>query len=159
VSPKAGPTSAATTEGEPADPGTARSWTEHALSQLSEAGYRRGGSRNRVVELLGEQQCAITPLRLDAELDGVGRATVYRAIEQLEELGLVQGVEIGGESTAYEKVDPRGHHHHHLVCDNCGKVMPFEDEALERAVHEIHRPGFTVNAHEITLHGICSDCS
>jgi Fur family ferric uptake transcriptional regulator len=136
------------------------SWAKHALEQLSEAGYRRGGSRTRVVELLGEQDCAITPLELDERLEGVGRATVYRAIEQLEELGLVQRIDLGGDSTAYEKVDPRGHHHHHLVCSRCGRVIPFEDEALESAIHSLSdRDGFKVSSHEITLRGTCADCS
>lgn len=136
------------------------SWVGHALEQLSEAGYRRGGSRTRVVELLGEQDCAITPLELDDRLQGVGRATVYRAIEQLEELGLVQRIDLGGDSTAYEKVDPRGHHHHHLVCNTCGRVIPFEDEDLETAIHSISdRDGFRIQSHEITLRGLCADCA
>lgn len=135
-------------------------WTEHAQARLSEAGYRRGGSRNRVVELIGKQDCAITPLELDDRLEGVGRASVYRAIEQLEELGLVQGIDLGGNSTAYEKVDPRGHHHHHLVCNNCGKVIPFEDEELERAVHRISsRDDFEIESHDITLRGTCGSCN
>lgn len=136
------------------------SWAGHALERLSEAGYRRGGSRTRVVEMLGEQDCAITPLELDDRLDGVGRATVYRAIEQLEELGLVQRIDLGGDSTAYEKVDPKGHHHHHLVCNKCGRVIPFEDEDLESAIHSIStRDGFRIQSHEITLRGICADCT
>jgi Fur family ferric uptake transcriptional regulator len=110
--------------------------------------------------MLGEQDCAITPLELDHRLDGVGRATVYRAIEQLEELGLVQRIDIGGESSAFEKVDPRGHHHHHLVCNVCGRVIPFEDDALERSIHSLSaRDGFRVESHDITLRGTCSRCS
>jgi Fur family ferric uptake transcriptional regulator len=136
------------------------SWVGHALEQLSEAGYRRGGSRTRVVEMLGQQDCAITPLELDERLEGVGRATVYRAIEQLEELGLVQRIDLGGDSTAYEKVDPRGHHHHHLVCNRCGRVIPFEDSDLEKAIHAIsNRDGFEIKSHEITLRGVCADCA
>jgi Fur family ferric uptake transcriptional regulator len=135
-------------------------WVGHALERLSEAGYRRGGSRTRVVEMLGQQDCAITPLELDERLEGVGRATVYRAIEQLEELGLVQRIDIGGESSAFEKVDPRGHHHHHLVCNVCGRVIPFEDPNLETAIHSVStRDGFRIQSHEITLRGLCPDCS
>ncbi len=135
-------------------------WTDHALVQLSEAGYRSGGSRRKVVELLGEQTCAITPLEADSRLEGVGRATVYRAIEQLEDLGLIQKIDIGGDSAAYEKVDPRGHHHHHLVCNVCGKVIPFEDDDLESAIHSIStRDDFQIESHDITLRGTCRNCS
>ncbi len=133
-------------------------WTGFAEGRIQEAGLRRSLPRQRVVELLARQDCAITALEMDSRLDGVGRATVYRAIEQLEELGLVQKVDLGGSALGYEKVDPSGHHHHHIVCDDCGLVQPFEDETLEEAIHEVRRSGFTIRTHEITLHGKCRDC-
>lgn len=134
-------------------------WQEHASDRLGEAGYRKGGSRSRVVELLGGQRCAITALELDDQLDGVGRATVYRTLEQLEELGLVQKIDVGGDSAGYETVDPGGHHHHHIVCNGCGKVVPFEDPALERAIHDLSgRDGFEIDSHDITLRGTCRAC-
>lgn len=135
------------------------SWTEHAESVIHEAGLKRSGPRHRVIELLASRDCAITPLQIDADLEGVGRATVYRAIEQLEELGLVRKVDLGQTAFGYEKVEPSGHHHHHIVCDDCGKVEPFEDEALEEAIHDIHRKGFKLETHEVTLRGHCSNCS
>lgn len=133
-------------------------WAEHAASRIREAGLKQSVPRGRVIELLAGQECAVTALEIDARLDGVGRATVYRAIEQLEELGLVQRVDLGGSAHGYERVEPSGHHHHHIVCDDCGKVEPFEDEALEDAIHDIHRKGFELETHEVTLHGHCQDC-
>ncbi|MBK8294844.1 MAG: transcriptional repressor [Solirubrobacterales bacterium] len=134
-------------------------WAEYALDSLSEAGYRRGGSRRRVVELLGNQSCAVTALEMDDQLKGVGRATVYRALEQMEELGLIQKIDVGGDSAGYEKVDPQGHHHHHIVCTGCGKVVPFEDKKLEQVIHEVsERDGFSIQSHDITLKGTCEDC-
>ncbi|MBK5231902.1 MAG: transcriptional repressor [Thermoleophilia bacterium] len=134
-------------------------WAEYALDQLSEAGYRSGGSRRKVVELLGDQSCAITALELDERLKGVGRATVYRALEQMEELGLTQKIDVGGDSAGFEKVDPEGHHHHHIVCTDCGKVVPFEDKQLEKVIHEVSkRDGFQIESHDITLKGTCEDC-
>jgi Fur family ferric uptake transcriptional regulator len=140
--------------------GKAAGWTDHALHALSQAGYRRGGSRRKVVELIGKQDCAATALELDGQLEGVGRASVYRAIEQLEELGLIQKLDIGGDSAAYERIDPRGHHHHHLVCNTCGKVVPFEDDNLESAIHAIStRDDFQIETHDITLRGTCRSCA
>ncbi|MDQ2622505.1 MAG: transcriptional repressor [Actinomycetota bacterium] len=133
-------------------------WTTFAEDRIAEAGLRRSLPRQRVIELLAGQDCALTALAMDAKLDGVGRATVYRAIEQLEELDLVQKVDLGGSALGYEKVDPSGHHHHHIVCDDCGLVQPFEDETLERAIHEVRKSGFTISTHEVTLHGKCRDC-
>ena len=145
---------ASTREGVPA------TWAEHALAKLDAAGYRRGGSRRKVIDFLGTRDCAVTALEIDRELDRVGRASVYRTLEQLEELGLVQKVDLGRESTAYERVDPAGHHHHHLVCTRCGRVLPFEDEALEEAIHDVRtREDFRVEGHEVTLRGTCSLCS
>jgi Fur family ferric uptake transcriptional regulator len=135
------------------------SWTERALSALSEAGFRSGGGRRQVVELLAEERCALTALEIDRRLPGVGRATVYRALEQLEGLGLVQRVDVRGDAAGYERVDPSGHHHHHIVCEHCGRVVAFEDEGLEQAIHALaKRPDFNVSSHEVTLRGECASC-
>ena len=135
-------------------------WVEHALATLGQAGYRSGGARRQVVELLGSEDCALTALEIDRRLEKVGRASVYRAIEQLEELRLVQRVDLGGEASAYERVDPAGHHHHHIVCKRCGKVVPFEDHDLELAIKRAsRRTEFEVADHEVTLRGTCAHCS
>jgi Fur family ferric uptake transcriptional regulator len=140
---------------------TARSatWTERANEVLSAAGFRSGGGRRQVVDLLGSQDCALTALEIDKRLPGVGRATVYRALDQLESLGLVQKVELGGEASGYEALDPQGPHHHHIVCERCGRVVAFEDERLERAIVALgDRPDFKVSSHEVTLRGECERC-
>lgn len=134
-------------------------WTEHAQRTLREAGYRSGGARRRVIQLLGGERCAVTALEIDRRLDGVGRATVYRALDQLEELHLIQRVDLGADSAGYERVDPGGHHHHHLLCERCGAVAPFSDERLEGAIESVSRAsGFEVSAHEVLLRGECRDC-
>ena len=69
------------------------SWNERAATALSEAGFRSGGGRRQVVDLLGTQSCAVTALEIDRSLPEVGRATVYRAIEQLEGLERLGGGE------------------------------------------------------------------
>jgi Fur family ferric uptake transcriptional regulator len=133
-------------------------WGEFASETLAKAGFRRSLPRQRVIDLFSGQDCALTALEIDARLEGVGRATVYRTIEQLEQLGLIHKVDLGS-AAAYEKLDPSGHHHHHIVCDDCGKVEPFEDPALERAIHDIRKKGFKLETHEVTLHGHCAECS
>jgi Fur family ferric uptake transcriptional regulator len=101
----------------------------------------------------------LTALEIDRRLPAVGRATVYRALDQLESLGLVQKVDLAGEAAGYERVDPQGHHHHHLVCERCGRVVAFEDEGLEQAIVALaERPDFKVSSHEVTLRGECSRC-
>lgn len=134
-------------------------WAEQAMRRLDEAGYRAGSSRRRVVELLSAERCALTALEIDRRLDSVGRASVYRTLEQLEKLQLVQRVEIGGDSAGYERIDREGHHHH-LVCEECGRLSPFSSDALEREIEAVgRRSEFAVIAHDVVLRGTCPSCA
>ena len=143
---------------------TGSSWAEHALEALQGAGHRRGGARTAVVEALARHNCAVTALELDDELrrrrPPVGRASVYRALEQLEQLGLVQRIEVCRGTAGYERVDPDGHHHHHAICRDCGRMVPFEDPTLERAIGELSRSlSFDVTEHDVVLRGRCERCT
>jgi Fur family ferric uptake transcriptional regulator len=139
------------------------SWREHTLATLSAAGHRRGGARNAVVELLDGQGCALTAQEIDdrlrAEGRSVGRASVYRILELLTELRLVTRIDVGQGVARYERHQPDGEHHHHLVCDECGQIAPFEDPALEQAIARVsERLSFAVDDHDVVLHGACGDC-
>ena len=84
---------------------------------------------------------------------------VYRALELLSELGLVQRVLVGGTSARFERIAPENHHHH-LVCADCGRVEAFSDERLEQAIHGVARKvRYDVGAHDVVLHGACADCA
>jgi len=129
------------------------------MSRLDEEGYRSGAARRQVVELLDGERCALTALELDRRLAAVGRASVYRTLEQLERLHLVQRVDIGGDAAGYERLDA-DEHHHHFVCEDCGTLSPFSSEELERAIEAIGRSAeFTVAAHDVVLRGSCAACS
>lgn len=139
-------------------------WAEHALATLQRAGFRRGGARTAVVEALARHDCAVTALELDDELrrrePPVGRASVYRALDQLERLGLVQRFEASRGTASYERVDPGGHHHHHAICRRCGRMEPFEDPGLERAISRLsERIEFDVAEHDVALRGLCERCA
>jgi Fur family ferric uptake transcriptional regulator len=138
-------------------------WIEHAQERLAQAGFRRGGARRAVIDLLGRQACALTALEIDERLRtegrAVGRASVYRALEQLTELRLVARLEVGQDAARYEAVHPSGEHHHHLVCDRCGRITPFEDRGLETAIDRLsRRVRFHVGDHDVVLHGACEKC-
>lgn len=140
------------------------SWAEHALQTLQGAGLRRGGARTAVVEALAGHDCAVTALQLDDELrrrePPVGRASVYRALDQLEELGLVQRIEVTRGTAAYERVEPSGHHHHHAICNGCGRMETFEDRSLERAIERVAgEVPFEISEHDVVLRGLCKRCS
>lgn len=139
-------------------------WAEHALTALHEAGYRKGGARTAVVETLARHDCAVTALELDEELRNrsaaVGRASVYRTLEQLEELGLVQRLEVSRGVASYELINPGGHHHHHAICRSCGRMEAFEDSNLEGAIAKVsERVDFDVSEHDVILRGLCRRCA
>lgn len=128
------------------------------MQRLEAAGYRTGAARREVVELLAGERCALTALEIDRRLDSVGRASVYRTLEQLEGLHLVQRVEIGGDAAGFERVDSE-EHHHHLVCEDCGRLAPFADSSLEEAIEAVSRAAeFEVSAHDVVLRGTCPEC-
>ncbi len=142
-----------------------QAWADRAESALAAAGRKRGGARRALLELLARQTCALTALEIEDALRaggrGVSRASVYRILDELEGLRLVSRVETGQAMVRYERAqDSAGGHHHHLVCDSCGLVMPFSDEALERAIDELSaRVPLAVAEHEIVLHGACRQCA
>jgi Fur family transcriptional regulator, ferric uptake regulator len=148
----------------PAGPNRDSDWVEHALAALGDAGYQRGGARLAVIELLARQDCAVTAIEIDDRLratgQAIGRASVYRTLEQLEELKLVHRLDVGRGMASFERVAPSGEHHHHVVCETCGRVEPFEDRGLERAIGRLEgRVGFAVSEHEVVLRGRCPRCA
>lgn len=143
----------------------AQAWVLHAEQALASAGHRRGGARDAVLALLGGESCALTALQMEERLRtarrAVSRASIYRVLDELEGLGLVQRVETGQAMVRYERASAgEGEHHHHLVCERCGAVTPFTDPALERAISSIsERVPLQVSEHEIVLRGACEDCA
>lgn len=143
-----------------ADPG----WLQAAYLTLSEAGYRAGGARSAVIDELAAQDGCVTAEELAGRLMAkdrrVSTASVYRALAVLTELGLLHKVSLGEGRTRFELVSAGGEHHHHLVCDRCGRTVTFEDDDLEGAIRKLsERMPYEIDAHEVTLHGTCSACS
>lgn len=91
----------------------------------------------------------------------IGLATVYRSLELLSDLGILQKMEFGDGCSRYEvnTTDPKAHHHHHLICTNCGKVIEFEDDLLEHLEQDISvKSGFKIRDHQVKFYGICKEC-
>jgi len=90
----------------------------------------------------------------------VSRATVYRTLELVHELALVHRVDKGSGVASFEPADDSGDHHHHTVCDRCGRVLTFADDELEAAIDRISdRLPFAVDRHDVVLRGACADCA
>ncbi|MGI6595223.1 MAG: Fur family transcriptional regulator [Candidatus Ratteibacteria bacterium] len=97
----------------------------------------------------------------------LGFATVYRTLDLLTRMGLIQKLDFGGGQARYEMIQPSGKdsYHHHLVCTSCGKVVDYagftEEEKnlltkIEKELSEKHK--FQIKNHIIQFSGICSEC-
>ncbi len=138
-------------------------WTLHARRELARAGHRAGGARGEVLELLGRQDCCLSAQEIHDRLRDAGRAvglaSVYRALDALAQLDLVHRIDVAGVA-CFEPADPSGDHHHHAICDHCGKKDAFSDPELEKLIHGLgERLGYHVGAHDVVLHGSCPDCA
>jgi len=143
---------------------TSGEWAERTLGALHGKGFRNGGARRAVVDLLSAQDCCLTAQEIFDRLRTSGRrvgiASVYRVLDLLTAEGFVQRIDLGAGTSRYEPIRPDGDHHHHLVCDSCGKVEAFEDSALERALTRVEETsGYRVALHDVVLHGSCGTCS
>ncbi len=143
--------------------GAGHDWANDAQQALEDAGYRRGGARRALLDLLGEQSCALSALEIEDLLRTrerrVSRASIYRILEELERLAVIQRVQTGQSIVRYEAVRGGKGHHHHLVCDRCGSLAPFSDPELERTIRRLsRRVPLAVSDHEVVLHGACADC-
>jgi len=89
------------------------------------------------------------------QVEGLGMATVYRNLKALVESGGLTVVSLPGENDRYEAI---GHaHHHHFQCTRCERV--FDVHECPGNMRQLAPPGFTVERHELTLYGLCSDCA
>ena len=141
-----------------------RRWAEHATHRLTRSGYRAGAARAAVVDALAEQSCCRSAREIHDTMreagSSVGIASVYRALEVLDELRLVQRLDAGEGVVRYEPAHAGGDHHHHIVCDACGSVASYEDEELERAIgHLAQKLSWNVDSHAVVLRGRCPRCA
>jgi Fur family ferric uptake transcriptional regulator len=88
---------------------------------------------------------------------GVGRATVFRTLEALDELGAIERIDLPNGGHAYVGCEPA--HHHHVVCSRCGRTNEIRDTDLQRVVRRVARQtGYRVDEHRLELFGLCPAC-
>lgn len=87
----------------------------------------------------------------------VGIATVYRTLNLLEDSNMATSISFGAQGKKFELANKP--HHDHIICKSCGKIVEFEDAAIEkRQILIAQNHGFTLTGHMMQLYGICSDC-
>ena len=90
----------------------------------------------------------------------IGLATVYRTLDLLVELEVLQKLDFGDGKRRYEFSDHKVHHHHHLICIRCNKVFEFEDDLLDSLENAIMlKVNFKVLDHHLKFYGLCKQCN
>lgn len=135
--------------------------------RLRVGGMRYSRSRYAVVQILAG---AGRPLTLPEILDGdvgagqvLAQSSAYRNLGELVEAAVVRRVDSGDDHARFELHESLTGHHHHLVCDACGRIEDFEvsDEFEQRVVELAELAadrGFRVDAHRFDMVGRCADC-
>lgn len=123
-------------------------------------------SREALAAVLASSHRPLTIPEISQADTSLAQSSVYRNLTTLEDLGLVHRVITNGDYAHYELAENlTDHHHHHLVCSNCGAVQDIEmsahvEDAVHQAAQQITRQtGFRIQRHLVDLVGLCSDCA
>lgn len=146
---------------ETSTPRTPGSGSPDPLVALAAAGLRLTGARRHVLELIDARAGHFTAADLvaDAARSGrpTGRATIFRSLELLLDLGLVERLDLPTGEHAYVRCEPA--HHHHVVCSGCGRSAEVEELGLDAVAREVERrTGFRIEGHRLELYGRCPAC-
>ncbi|MCH6268389.1 MULTISPECIES: Fur family transcriptional regulator [Neobacillus] len=138
---------------------------ERIKKQLHSASYKLTPQREATVRVLLENEedhlsAEDVYLLVKEKSPEIGLATVYRTLELLTELKIVDKINFGDGVSRYDlRQEGAAHFHHHLVCIECGAVSEIQEDLLEdvEAVVE-KRWNFKIKDHRLTFHGICHRC-
>ena len=129
-------------------------------SELRKAGLKVTLPRMKILEILDTSKTRhmsaedVYKVLLEAE-EEIGLATVYRVLTQFEAAGLVSRHHFEGGHSVFEMNE--GHHHDHIVCNQCGKVVEFVEETIERCQEKVARKaGFSIRDHSLIIYGDCT---
>src|SRR5947207_12917592 len=131
------------------------------LDALAGAGVRSTEPRRAVARLIARRDGHFTARELVDDAAhrrlGIGRATIFRALELFADLGMVERLDLPGGEHAYVACEPA--HHHHVVCSGCGRSVEFDDAGLAGMAAEVQRQtGYRVDQHRLELFGTCPEC-
>ena len=131
------------------------------MTILQENGMRITAQREAIVDILLDSEKALEPIEVydltRKEYPSLGMVTVYRTMECLEELGLLQKVHQESGCNKYLRV--KEGHNHLLICSQCGKAVYFEGLAVETQFEKIaQQNNFIMHSHWLQLDGLCQQC-
>ncbi len=136
------------------------------IDLLKAKGLKVTHQRLRVLEVLADHKDSHLTAEdiyefVKEDCPEIGLATIYRTVQLLLEMQLVERINLDDGCVRYEIGEAYGgrHHHHHLICKNCGKVISYRDDLLDvLEQHIMDEVGFKVLDHELKFYGQCKDC-
>lgn len=155
------PPAASRRKGEP--PASPTSAARERLSRwISERGLKATRQRDLIVDTFfsstGHLSVDELLAKVQARDENIGAATVYRTMKILTDAGLASARHFEDGQTRYEAALGR-HHHDHLICTSCHRIIEFENERIEELQDMVARHhGFQVTRHKLELYGLCKDC-
>ena len=135
--------------------------TEDHLELLRSKGYKLTPQRRAVLDAFHECDPSPTAQQLLAAVrkkhSNVSLDTIYRNLALLSNLGIIHEI-YRAAGNVYEIIEP-GHHHHHLVCTECGKTECIDICPMQEAyTKEAEKRGFLITGHIFEFYGICQEC-
>ena len=108
-----------------------------------------------VLGVLSSDRCHLTADEILGRLEGVGGATVYRALDRLTELGLIRRLSLNSKTAVYEYIRKE---HMHFVCTRCGRVHDVAADLSGLIAEAAKVCGHHVERSDVTAYGVCEDC-
>jgi len=133
------------------------------VDALGQAGYRLTTPRRALADLIAARRGHFTAEELLGESRrrrlGLTRATVFRSLDVLADLELVERLDLPSGEHAFVACRPAQEHHHHIVCSSCGRSTEVADHGFEAVATSIARStGYRVDVHRLELFGLCPSC-
>lgn len=142
-----------------------KEYIEDLKKHFKKNGFKLTHQRRNIVEILLEKSSEHLNTEeiynvVKKRCPEIGLATVYRTLQILDNLGYLNKLNLDDGTVRYQiNLDISSHNHHHLVCNNCGKIIEVEEDLLDNIENSIQKKYmFKITNHDLKFHGICEDC-
>lgn len=127
-----------------------------ALNLLKHAGLSPTSARQKILTVCLRAKYPLSVSEVAALVGDAHLATIYRTLEKLATANLLTRVDFQEGKFRYEYVHD---HHHHAICEHCGKVAEVQDPQLESMMSRLRvAHGFSITRHALELFGLCTTC-
>lgn len=138
--------------------------TTQAIEVLQQNNYKLTKQRRSLINFLAQHQERYVEItKIDQYLrqlyPGMSHNTIYRNLKEFEEIGIVETHVQNDQMQVKYQCDYANQHHHHFVCQNCGRVTEIQMCPIDMDFFQQQLPGAQITGHRFELVGLCADCS